>query len=108
VLAYVDDIVCHSKSFDLHLEHLNTVLRKLTEAGFTVNASKFNFCKTEIFLGHRISERGVAPCPKRTEAVMIYPPPKNQKRTTFLGVCNYHHRFIIGHADFVAPLLAVL
>jgi len=37
-LAYVNDNVCRSKSFDLHLEHLNTVLRKLTKAGFTVNA----------------------------------------------------------------------
>jgi hypothetical protein len=29
-LAFVDDIVCHSKSPYLHLEHLDTVLRKLT------------------------------------------------------------------------------
>ena len=46
--AYIDDLVCHSESFDLHLEYLSTVLQKLTEAGFTVNASKCNFCRTEI------------------------------------------------------------
>jgi len=37
-LSYVNDNVCRSKSFDLHLEHLNRVLRKLTKAGFTINA----------------------------------------------------------------------
>jgi hypothetical protein len=109
-LAYVDDIVCHSKSFNLHLEHLNTVLRKLTEAGFTINASKCKFGTAEVsFLGHVINERGVTPCPKRIEAIQSYPPPKNQKQLRqFLGVCNYHHRFIIGYADCVAPLLILL
>jgi hypothetical protein len=80
------------------------VLRKLTEAEFTINASKCNFCRTELsFL------RGVTPCPKRIEAILSYPLPKNQKQLRqFLGVCNYHHRFITGYADYVTPLLALL
>ena len=86
------------------------MLRKLTEAGFTVNASKCSFCRTEIsFLGHVITEKGVALCPKTIEAILIYPPPKNQKQLRqFLGVCNYHHTFIVGYANFNAPLLALL
>jgi hypothetical protein len=86
------------------------VLRKLTEAGFTINESNCNFCRTELsFLGHVISERGVTPCPKRIEAILSYPHPKNQKQLRqFLGFCNYHHRFTIGYADYVAPLLALL
>jgi len=55
--AYVDGIICYSNSFDLHLKQLSTVLQKLTKTGFTVNASKCNFYKTEkSFLGHRVSE----------------------------------------------------
>jgi hypothetical protein len=85
------------------------VLQKLTKTGFTVNASKCNFYKTEkSFLGHRIGETGVAPFSKRIEAILSYPPPKNQKRTKFLDVCNYHHRLIVGYADFVVHLLALL
>jgi hypothetical protein len=56
-----------------------------------------------------ISEKGVDPCPKRIEAILSYPPPKNQKQLRqFLGVCSYRHRFIIRYADFVSPLLALL
>jgi hypothetical protein len=51
----------------------------------------------------------VASFPKRNEAILSYPPPKNQKYPRqFLGVCNYHHRFKRGYADFVVPLLALL
>lgn len=50
----------------------------------------------------------MAPFSKRIEAILSYSPPKNQKRTKFLGVCNYLHRFIVGYADSVAPLLALL
>jgi hypothetical protein len=57
-LAYIDGNVCHSKSFDLYVEHLDTVLRKLTKTGFTVNISKCHFCRMDIsFFGHVISER---------------------------------------------------
>jgi predicted aspartyl protease len=45
--AYVDDIIVHSPTFELHLKHLDDVLGKLTQAGFTVNAEKCNFCETE-------------------------------------------------------------
>jgi hypothetical protein len=87
------------------------VLRKLTERGFTVNASKCHFCRTDIsFLGHVISEKGgVAPCPQRTEDILSYPQPKKQKHLRqFLGVCICYQRFIIGYDDFSAPLLALL
>jgi len=47
-LHYVDDLVVFSKTFEEHLEHLDTVLRKLTTAGFTINLIKCNFCKPEI------------------------------------------------------------
>jgi hypothetical protein len=54
-LAYVDDITVYSPTFKLHLKHLDTVLGRLTRAGFTVNAGKCKFYKTEIsFLGHVI------------------------------------------------------
>jgi len=68
------------------------------------------FNRTEIsFLGHVITEKGVSICPKTKVFILIYPSPKNQKLLRpFLGVFNYHHRFIIGFANFIAPLLALL
>jgi len=45
VITYVGDLHIHSSSFSDHLDQLDRVLHKLTTAGFTINASKFNFCK---------------------------------------------------------------
>jgi hypothetical protein len=52
-LHYVDDVVDFSKTFDEHLDHLDSVFRKLTTAGCTINLRKCHFCKPEIkFLSH--------------------------------------------------------
>jgi hypothetical protein len=106
----VDDITVHSPTFNAHLNHLKTVIERLTKAAFTINAGKCSFGRPEIsFLGHVISDRGVTPDPERSSARLSYPPPKNQKRLLqFLDVCNYHHRFIVNYANYVAPLLPFL
>jgi len=47
VTNYVDDILIFSRSFDQHMDHIDTVLNTLTSAGFTINARKCIFCKPE-------------------------------------------------------------
>jgi transposase InsO family protein len=110
VLHYVDDILIYSKTYEDHLKHLDAVLGKLTNAGFTINLDKCVFGKQEVkFLGHVISDRQVKVDPDRVAAILKYPAPRNQKQLRqFLGTCNYHHRFIINYADYVAPLLGLL
>jgi hypothetical protein len=45
----------------------------------------------------------------RVEAILSFPPPKNQRQIRrFLGVCYYHHRFAMNYANYVAPLLPLL
>jgi len=67
-LYYVDDNTLHSPTLETHLEHVKTVINRLTAAGFTINAGKCSFCKHEItFLGHVISNGGVAPDQRRIE-----------------------------------------
>jgi len=43
VVTYVDDVVVRSVCFEEHLRHLDTVLGKLTTAGFTISANKCSF-----------------------------------------------------------------
>jgi len=45
VLNYVDDITVYSNTYEEHVKHLNTVLEKLTTAGFTIYIGKCDFCK---------------------------------------------------------------
>ena len=110
VITYVDVIVLHISEFSDHLATLDSVLNKLTLAGFTINASKCHFCRHEItFLGYIISDRTLRPDPQRIEAILSYPTPRNQKQLRkFLGVCNFHHQFIVNYAEYVAPLLTLL
>jgi hypothetical protein len=80
VVFYIDDILIQSKSFEEHLINLNTVIRKLTRAGFTLNIKKCHFCRAEVqFLGHRIDRTGVSTDPERVEAILCYPAPRNCK-----------------------------
>jgi hypothetical protein len=80
-LVYVDDITVFFQTYELLVRHLETVIGKLTGIGFTVNAGKCNFCKSEIaFLGHIFSDGGVFPDPRRTAAILNYPAPKNQRQ----------------------------
>ena len=44
-VAYVYDKVVHSTTLELHLEHLDAVLRRLRSASFTVSAEKCHFCR---------------------------------------------------------------
>lgn len=110
LVMYVDDLLIHSATFDDHLKHINVVLHKLTNAGFTINAAKCQFCQPEVkFLGHIISNETVRPDPERVEAILKYPAPKNQRQLRkFLGVCNFHQQFIVNYASYVEPLLVLL
>lgn len=75
----MDDLIIHSASFSDHLDHLDRVFHNLTAGGFTINASKCNFCKPEIkFLGHIICDKTVKADPERIEAILRYPVPKNK------------------------------
>jgi hypothetical protein len=109
-LSYVDDLVVYSPTFDHHLRHLETVTGRLTKAGFTINANKCRFCRPEItFLGHVINNGESYARSQKIEAILNYPRPKNVRQLKqFLGVCNYHHRYILNYAEYVAPLLRLL
>jgi len=110
VVTYLDDVVVHLGCFEDHLRHLDTVLEKLTTAGFTINANKCSFYKPQIkFLGHVISSEGLMPDMDRIKAILSYPPPRNQKQLRrFLGICNIYQQFIPNYAHFVSPLLILL
>jgi hypothetical protein len=110
VVFYVDDILIYSESYEEHLAHVDSVLNKLTKAGFTINIEKCQFCKTEVkFLGHRIDKNGVSADNERIKAILHYPAPQNSKQLRqFLGICNFHSRFIIGYAEYASPLYSLL
>ena len=66
--AYIDDVVVFSQTWEDHLNHLRTVLTRLTEAGLTVKLGKCSFARKDVlFLGHLVSQ-GRITAPKRAKS----------------------------------------
>ena len=59
-----------------------------------------SFFQKEIeFLGHKVSERGIAPDDSKIEKIRDFPTPRNAKEVkSFLGLSGYYRRFIKAQA----------
>ncbi|KAJ8472206.1 hypothetical protein OPV22_026549 [Ensete ventricosum] len=70
VLLFFDDILIYSPTLDIHFQHLRTILTILWEYTLYVKQSKCSFLQRKIeYLGHIISEDGVAADSTKIEAI---------------------------------------
>ena len=95
-MAYIDDVIIFSSSFEQHCQHLQQVLSRIERAGMTVNAKKCSFCRKElVYLGHVVTTDGVKPDPVKVTAVRDAQVPRTVKQVrAFLGLVNYYRRYI--------------
>ena len=67
VFTHLDGVLIFSKSWEEHLQHLNTVFNRFKTAGLKIKLSKCQFLKTQLhYLGHKISADGLEPLPLRS------------------------------------------
>lgn len=106
VFHYLDDIVICSESFDEHLQLLDEIAKRLREANLTISEQKSQFCRKEIkYLGYVLNEKGWMVDDEKTACIVQFPVPNNRKELQrFLGLCNWHRRFIADFARLAAPL----
>ena len=101
---YLDDILIWSSSLDEHLERLDAVFKRLTEAGLKLKSSKCIFFKDKVgYLGYVISSNGVETDPSKIDAVTSWETPKNGIRK-FLEFTGYYRRFVKDYSKIAKPL----
>ncbi|MES9884337.1 MAG: reverse transcriptase domain-containing protein [Sedimenticola sp.] len=105
-LIYLDDILSPSKTFEDQVSNLETIFSRLRESGLKLCPKKCNFFqKVVTFLGHRISEAGVEPCPEKVKTVVDWPRPQNVRAVrSFIGLASYYRKMIQGFATVAKPL----
>ena len=110
VFIYLDDLIVVSPDVDTHLQILETVLSKLTEAGLTLNPHKCVFLRRRIsFLGHVVDADGIHTSDSKVKAVRNFPTPRSTDNVrSFLGLAGYYRAFIKGFAQIASPLTALL
>ena len=106
VSTYIDDVLIHSDSEEVHKGHLQEAFRRLKKAGLTLRGVKCQIGVSQVsYLGHVFSGKGMSPDDSKIRAVTEWPKPVDAGDVRqFLGLASYYRRYIKGFADLAAPL----
>ena len=103
---FIDYILIYSRTPEEHERHLTIVLQTLREHKLYAKMRKCEFWMKEVkFLGHVVSEQGVAVDPTKIEVVVKWEPPKNVTEVrSFLGLAGDDRRFLEGFSKLAMPV----
>ncbi|WVZ71456.1 hypothetical protein U9M48_020042 [Paspalum notatum var. saurae] len=109
VVVFIDDILIYSKNEKEHEEHLRVVLTRLREHKLYAKFSKCAFWLKEVgFLGHILSEKGVAVDPSKVKDVLNWKQPETVTEIrSFLGLAGYYCRFIKDFSKIAKPMTSL-
>lgn len=104
--VYLDDIVIWSENLEEHVRNVRTILQALEHAKLYCNPKKTKlFCTEIIFLGHRISTRGIEPDEGKADRIKTWPTPTSASDVrSFLGLVRYLAVFLPKLANYTVIL----
>ena len=105
-----DDILINGKDDDEHINNLDSVLSRLDHYGLRLQLSKCKFMQKSVtYMGCVISASGISPTEEKVEAIKQAPRPENLTQLrAFLGMINYHGKFIRNLSSILQPLNQLL
>ena len=109
-VTYIDDIVVFTKTYEEHVEALTQIFSRIRQYGLFFKPEKCKIFTKELkFLGHIISETGVAVDPDKIKAVTEMKRPETVKELkSALGFLSYFRKYIPGFSRLASPLLQEL
>ncbi|XP_026022288.1 uncharacterized protein LOC113021785 [Astatotilapia calliptera] len=105
-LVYLDDIIVLAKDVSGMLQRLGQVFYRLQQANLKLKPAKCCLFRREVaYLGHVVSEHGVATDPSKVQKVQMWPTPTSiQEVRRFIGLASYYRRFVKDFASIAEPL----
>lgn len=105
-IVFIDDILIYFKMAEEHERYLRLVLERLRAHRLYTKFSNCEFWLEQVaFLGHVITQAGVAVDLAKVEAVLNWQQPWNIIEVrSFLGLAGYYRRFIEGFSKVAKPM----
>ncbi len=108
--AYLDDVVCYADTWGDHLQTIDEVFRRLSDANLTLNLAKCEFgCATVTYLGKEVGSGQVRPLNSKIQAILDFPVPKTRRELRrFLCMTGYYRCFCKNFSVVASPLTGLL
>ena len=106
VVLYLDDVLLHTITLDLHFEVLTEIFKVFSQHGVVLNTSKCELVTTNIeYLGFSISQNQITVKNSYLGKIKNWPVPSDLKSLEqFLGFAGYYASFVIHFATRAYPL----
>ena len=109
-MAFLDDLVVYSDTLENHERRLRMVFDQLAEYGLKLSPSKCKLFQTEVkYLGHEISQQGIATDSSKIQALKDWKIPKHSKELhSFLGFTSFYRKYVKHYSQISQPLQDLL
>lgn len=105
VKVYLDDILVHSQTKVIHLEHLQKVFTRLKEAGASINFDKSHFMKQSVtYFGNNISGDGIKPDLSRVGIYNNFYPKNIKQLQRIIGFINWSRPYVRNLLYHLSPI----
>ena len=106
LLAYVDDVICHTPDIETHLAELDRAFTMHKEAGIRLAPHKTYLFQEEVdYLGYKVNVHGIHMKDSYVSRILDWPAPKTIKElNSLLGFMGYYRSFIPNYSQLTAEM----